>query len=83
MSLGQVVPLLVLDEVLYPVIDKGDVPGGFCEVDIKLDDNGEKLQCVMASGHLAYIVEGEKKDMVRPLPSWFMFVKEGEEETKG
>jgi hypothetical protein len=43
------------------------------------------LPCMMVSGHLAYSVEGEKKDRIRPLPSWFMFVKEGdlgEEEEK-
>ena len=38
---------------------------------------------MMVSGHLAYSVEGEKKDRIRPLPSWFMFIKgeEKEEET--
>ena len=51
------------------------VPGGFCEVDVELDDNGEMFPCMMVSGHLAYSVEGEKKDTVRPCPSWFMFVK--------
>ena len=72
---GETVPELVLDKVSYPVIDSDDVPEGFCEVDVKLDDNGEILPCMMVSGHLAYSVEGEKKDRIRPLPSWFMFVK--------
>jgi hypothetical protein len=77
---GKMVPELVLDEVSYPVIDSGDVPVGFCEVDVKLDDNGVELPCMMVSGHLAISVEGEKKDGIRPLPSWFMFVKREEEE---
>ena len=79
---GETVSGLVLDEVSYPVIDRGDVPIGFCEVDVKLDDNGVTLPCMMVSGHVAYSVEGEKKDGLRPLPSWFMFVKGdlGEEE---
>ena len=77
---GERVLPLVLDKVSYPVIDSIDVPEGFCEVDIKLIDNGETLPCIMVSGHLAYSVEGEKMDRFRPLPSWFIFVKEEEEE---
>jgi len=67
---------LVLDDAEYNVIDSDEVPNGFCEVDVKLDDNGEELECMMVSGHLASRVEGLKKDTLRPLPSWFMFVKE-------
>ena len=77
---GKTVPELVLDNVSYPVIEKGQVPVGFCEVDVKLDDNGQIFQCMMVSGHLAYSVESEKKDRIRPLPSWFMFIKGEEEE---
>jgi hypothetical protein len=68
--------LLVLDSVQYPVIMGNDVPVGFCEVDVKMDDNGEKFECMMVSGHVAGLVEGKAKDTLRPLPSWFMFVKE-------
>jgi hypothetical protein len=75
------VPELVLDNVSYPVIESDDVPTGYCEVDVKLDDNGVELPCMMVSGQLAYSVEGEKKDTIRPLASWFMFVK-GEMETE-
>ena len=72
---GRPMPEFVLDKVSYPVIGSDDVPVGFCEVDVTLDDNGVTLPCMMASGHLAYSVEGERKDMMRPIPSWFMFVK--------
>ena len=74
---GRPVPEFVLDEVSYPVIGSGDIPVGFCEVDVTLDDNGVTLPCMMVSGHLAHSVEGEKKDTIRPIASWFMFVKEG------
>jgi len=70
------VPQLVLDETTYPVIKSKDVPVGFCEVDVKLDDNGDIFPCMMVSGHLALSVEGAEKDGIRPLPSWFMFIKE-------
>ena len=73
---------MVLDKVYYSVIALVDVPGGYCEVNVQLDDNGEKLPCMMVSGHLALSVEGENKDTVRPLSSWFMFVKEEEETNK-
>lgn len=66
---------LSLDGVDYPIIDSEDVPTGFCEVDVKVDDNGTELECMMVSGHLATLVEGDKRDSVRPSPSWFMFVK--------
>jgi hypothetical protein len=66
---------LSLDGIDYPIIDSKDVPTGFCEVDVKLDDNGEELDCMMVSGHVASLVEGEKRDTVRPVPAWFMFIK--------
>ena len=73
---GETMSGLVLDNVSYPIIDIDNVPEGFCEVDVKLDDNGKIFPCMMVSGHLAYSVEGEKKkDTIRPLASWFMFVK--------
>jgi hypothetical protein len=71
---GETVPGLVLDKVTYPVIESGNIPVGFCEVDVKLDDNGVIFPSMMVSGHLAFSMEGEK-DTIRPLPSWFMFIK--------
>ena len=68
---------LSLGGVYYPIINSEDVPVGFCEVDVKVDDNGTELECMMVSGHLATLVEGDKKDSVRPIPSWFMFDKSG------
>jgi len=72
---GWVSRALTLDGVNYPTIDSNDVPPGFCEVDVKLDDNGLELECMMVSGHLASFIEGQKRDTIRPVPSWFMFVK--------
>lgn len=66
---------LVLDSVKYPIIDTLDVPFGFCDVDIKLDDNGINFDCMMVAGHLASVVGGEHSNSLRPAPAWFMFIK--------
>ena len=66
----------MLDGTQYPVIDTGDVPNGFCQVDVALDDNGELFDCLMVAGHLAGLVTGEEQDTLKPLPSWFIFIKE-------
>lgn len=70
---------LVLDGVLYGLVDTKDVAPGFCEVDVVLDDNGEIFDCTMVSGHCATAAEGEMGDGVRPLSAWFMFIKETRE----
>ncbi|KAF8900732.1 hypothetical protein CPB84DRAFT_1778778 [Gymnopilus junonius] len=66
---------LSVDDVQYSAIETSDIPVGFCEVAIKLDDNGELFECVMVSGHLASAIEGEERDALRPSPEWFMFIK--------
>ena len=53
-----------------------EVPVAFSEVDVKIDDNGIEFECMMVSGHVGSSVEGERKDTVRPLTAWFMFIKE-------
>ncbi|KDR84407.1 hypothetical protein GALMADRAFT_237259 [Galerina marginata CBS 339.88] len=68
-------PKLMLDKVHYPSIDSADVPMGFCEVDVKVVDDEGVLDCVMIAGHMANLVEGRYKDTLRPIPSWFMYVK--------
>jgi Domain of unknown function (DUF4419) len=67
----------------YPVLDTGDVPDGFCEVDIKLDDNGELFDCKMVAGHVGYVLSAKdgRMDTLQPSSEWFMFVK-GETETR-
>jgi hypothetical protein len=67
---------LFVDGVLYPVLDfHNHIAVGFCDIDVKLEDNGEQFDCMMVAGHVACLVDGEDSDTVRPLPAWFMFVK--------
>ncbi|KAF9525533.1 hypothetical protein CPB83DRAFT_546657 [Crepidotus variabilis] len=64
---------LILDGVEYKKINFDNVPRGFCEVDIKLNDNGEIFATKMVSGHVGSVIEGEKRDTLKPLLAWFMF----------
>ena len=68
---------LVLDGVPFRTVKVGDVPAGLAEVDVSLNDNGVKFDCMMVAGHVAYQAVGEGKDGIRPFPGWFMFVKKG------
>jgi Domain of unknown function (DUF4419) len=67
---------LKLDDAQYGILDSDLVPTGYCEVDVELDDNGEKFNCVMVSGHVAGLIGGGKRDTLSPLSAWFMFIKE-------
>jgi len=68
-------PELILDGIRFPRIDSDDIPAGFCDVDVKLDDNGDVFDCAMVSGHVALTVCGENRDTVRPSPAWFIYIK--------
>ena len=80
------VPVLALDGVRYPAIDVADIPNGFCQVDIKLDDNGQEFRCMIVAGHVAYVERDDlepdadtgetRKNTLQPSPEWFLFVKE-------
>lgn len=65
-----------IDGIEYRRINCSRIPVGFCEVDVKVDDNGQELDCMMVAGHVASAVEGTNSDTLRPAPAWFMFVKE-------
>jgi hypothetical protein len=71
---------LILDGLRYPRIDIGNIPPGSCEVDIKLNDNGEEVDSRMVAGHVGNTVSASGPegimDTLRPQAEWFMFVKE-------
>lgn len=73
-------PPLVLDGLRYPCIDTGEIPTGYCEVDVKLDDNGHAMDCMMVAGHVGNVVSATGPqgimDTLQPQAEWFMFVKE-------
>ncbi|KAH7917922.1 hypothetical protein BV22DRAFT_1135007 [Leucogyrophana mollusca] len=74
----------ILDGVSYPVIDTDDIPSGYAEVDVKLDDNGTEFDTVLVAGSVGTMICSSGKtsvsptgvrDTVKPLPGWWMFVK--------
>jgi len=61
------------------------IADGFCQVDVKLDDNGAIFQCMMVAGHVGYVQRDDlepdaatgvvKQNTLQPSPQWFLFVK--------
>ncbi|KIM19519.1 hypothetical protein M408DRAFT_334372, partial [Serendipita vermifera MAFF 305830] len=43
-------PVLMLDGLRYPVVSTADIPDGFCQVDVRLIDNGKEFNCMMIAG---------------------------------
>jgi hypothetical protein len=75
---------LMLDGIVYHITDTKDVPSGFAEVDVKLDDNGEKLDTILTAGLVgAWVCDSEdkslsfegKRDTARPVVAWWIFAK--------
>ncbi|KAF8310914.1 hypothetical protein F5887DRAFT_1051423 [Amanita rubescens] len=70
---------LVLDGVSYPKIDSQDVPVGFAEVDVELDDNGEKFETMIIAGSIGSQIcmsTSSVRDAIRPLPAWWYMIME-------
>ncbi|PPQ64195.1 hypothetical protein CVT24_008613 [Panaeolus cyanescens] len=65
---------LRLDGVSYHRLDTKKIPPAICEVEVSLDDNGEKFECMMVAGHISSTICGVKKDTMAPNPAWFMFI---------
>ncbi|KDR73964.1 hypothetical protein GALMADRAFT_157785 [Galerina marginata CBS 339.88] len=87
---------LLLDGAQYHQIDSQDVPSGYSEVDVLLDDDGTEYKCMMVAGHVGMRIrsndEGGARDTIEPVAGWWMFTKqpkgkfkdnqlEGDEET--
>ncbi|KAM5540272.1 hypothetical protein V8D89_006091 [Ganoderma adspersum] len=72
-------PDYTLDGVPYFSLDMKDIPAGYSEVDVIVDDNGERFECNMVAGHVASAVskavEDGSFDTLSPAPQWFLYVK--------
>ena len=66
-----------LDGVSYPRVDSSTIPSGFAEVDVELDDNGQKTDTTIVAGLVgSQICTGADsvRDTVRPLSAWWYLI---------
>jgi hypothetical protein len=87
-ELLRVEKLLHLDGAVYfPVDFPGEVPSGYAEVDVMLDDNGERIESVMVAGLVGSNISSSglkmdgqsgERDTLQPVPGWWIatFVSE-------
>ena len=75
---------LTLDGAIYHRTDTDSIPPGVVEVDVKLDDNGMKLDTLMTAGLAGTRVcdSGDKalsasgmRDTARPVLAWWIALK--------
>ncbi|KAF7368454.1 hypothetical protein MVEN_00168500 [Mycena venus] len=78
---------LVLDETPYHRLRRGAIPPGYAEVDVLVNDNGERFDCAMVAGNIGTYVSSSDDctlsasgadDTVRPIAGWWLFVKDEE-----
>ncbi|KAM6504113.1 protein of unknown function (DUF4419) domain containing protein [Amanita muscaria] len=63
-----------IDGVTYPKISMDKVPACIAEVDVLLDDNGEKLDSVLVAGSIGTQICADAnsvRNTVKPLPAWW------------
>ncbi|GJJ78993.1 hypothetical protein EMPS_11352 [Entomortierella parvispora] len=63
---------LTLDGVAFHRVDTNDIPSGFAEVPVLLNDNGEIFNTVMMAGLLGMRVSGPKKNTLQPQLAWWI-----------
>ena len=69
----------MLDGVSYPKIDDQNIPLGFAEVDVKLDDNGEEFDTTLVAGSVGSQIcvgTNSTRNTIRPLPAWWYVIME-------
>ncbi|KAJ6545430.1 hypothetical protein B0H19DRAFT_1075743 [Mycena capillaripes] len=80
----QLRPHLTLDGTAYPVIDTDDIPAGYVEVDVIVNDHGRRFSCMIVAGlvgmgfsssHDRSVSKTGKNDTVRPVLAWWMYSK--------
>jgi len=77
----------MLDGIIYQRTDTSQIPAGFAEVDVKLDDNGKEFDTVLTAGLVGTRVcnsgvnalsAGGKRDTAKPVVAWWIFAKKYE-----
>jgi len=80
---------LILDDVTYHQTSSAEIPQGFAEVHVELDDNGEKFDTTLVAGLVGTLIcdsgdkspskEG-KRDTAKPFSAWWIFAQASESE---
>ncbi|KAF9107060.1 hypothetical protein BGX27_008887 [Mortierella sp. AM989] len=79
---GKVPQYVVLDGAPYHHVETSNIPNGYAEVDVRIDDNGAIFPSKMVAGQVATQISssGDKKlsptgerDTVRPVSGWWIF----------
>lgn len=65
--------LNVAESFKYGILRYDEIPGGFCQVQLRVLDGRPNADCIIVAGHMGTIVEGRKCDTVRPLPAWYIY----------
>ena len=77
-------PQLKLKTAYYPYIDTQDIPRGYAEVEVLIDDNGVEFKSAMTAGQVGMRVcsSGNKEtsmtgqhDVICPVAGWWIFTK--------
>ncbi|KAJ6573513.1 hypothetical protein DFH09DRAFT_1152020 [Mycena vulgaris] len=75
---------LVLDGTPYHHLESDSVPPAYAEVDVKLNDNGEMIDCLMLAGLVGARVSSSadrtlsasgENDTIHPVPGWWICTK--------
>ncbi|KAF8945320.1 hypothetical protein BGZ46_006056, partial [Entomortierella lignicola] len=72
---------LVLDYSRYYSVDTKDIPHGYVEVNVLIDDNGTEIPAKMTAGHVGMQVsttydtddEIKQRNTVKPSSGWWIF----------
>ncbi|KAG0288429.1 hypothetical protein BGZ96_007818 [Linnemannia gamsii] len=62
---------LTLGDVAFHRVETGDIPTGYADVPVLLDDNGRKTKAVMVAGLVGTRVTGNQ-DTIQPQPAWWI-----------
>jgi hypothetical protein len=63
-----------------PQIGESELPPGYGEVDVRLDDNGAIFETTLVAGMAGYRVAGKERDTIMPITGWWYYIRNSEEE---
>jgi hypothetical protein len=65
------------DGAVFHPIGLSNIPAGWVQAPVCLNDNGKKFDCTMVAGSVGMLV-GESQDCMQPVSGWFFFTMKAE-----